>query len=277
VTGYRVRIVTDDRDAVRFVRSLGVSCGGMPSRAQIAILDTYRRPEVRARLLRRVADRVVAIDDLHQISRRDVELILRPSIGERSGRATLGGARFVLLRREYWRSHPRTISREVRQVVIALGSGAGRTILGRAAMSLSAALPHARISVVTAEDLKLVGDAGARVRTVGLVPSLAPLLRRADIALTAAGQTLYESLASGTPTLVIGTADNQRRNVAAMRRSGAATVVGWLGDARWNDHLAFRAARLAASVDDRRRLSRRGRALVDGKGAPRVARLIGEL
>jgi spore coat polysaccharide biosynthesis predicted glycosyltransferase SpsG len=85
----------------------------------------------------------------------------------------------------------------------------------------------------------------------------------ADLAVTAAGMTLYECLASGTPVVATCLADNQRPNFEALSRAGLIM--------RGEPLLSKAVLRLAEDAALREALSARGREVVDGKGAPRVA------
>jgi len=69
-------------------------------------------------------------------------------------------------------------------------------------------------------------------------------------------------------------ADNQRSNFEAFERAGAALGAGGAEDAGLGASLRAALARLAADGALRAALGARGRALVDGQGAQRVARAI---
>ena len=95
----------------------------------------------------------------------------------------------------------------------------------------------------------------------------------ADIAVTAGGSTCWELACVGLPALALVIAENQR--VIAEEASAAGLVFN-LGS-----HQEVTIDRIASSIDGllystfrRLRMSERGRALVDGKGADRVAALL---
>jgi hypothetical protein len=113
------------------------------------------------------------------------------------------------------------------------------------------------------------------VQWIGPVPSLVPWLRDATLAVVAGGITLYEACAMGVPTLAVPVVDLQRRPVEAMVRLGAATSVDGAGNAPPEPaRVVRRALELLGQTSRRRSLSRRGQAVVDGRGASRVARLL---
>ncbi len=58
------------------------------------------------------------------------------------------------------------------------------------------------------------------------LPSLAPLMAQADLALGAGGATTWERLCLGLPTLVVTVAQNQRESVAEQQRLGLIHALG---------------------------------------------------
>ena len=82
-----------------------------------------------------------------------------------------------------------------------------------------------------------------------------------DLAVTGAGQTMLEALATGRPAVAVITADNQRAQARAVE-----DVVVLAEDDAW-----AKVAELAADRERRLDLAVRAREAVDGRGAHRVA------
>lgn len=101
-----------------------------------------------------------------------------------------------------------------------------------------------------------------------------PLLLRADLAVTAGGQTMYECLATGIPAIAVRTADNQARQLRAAVRHGAVLDGGQVGTEAHPGELQRSLVDALASASLRRRLSATGMRLVDGRGALRLARAL---
>jgi spore coat polysaccharide biosynthesis predicted glycosyltransferase SpsG len=101
------------------------------------------------------------------------------------------------------------------------------------------------------------------------------MMLAADLAVSGAGVTLCELAATATPTVAIALADNQRPNFDAFARAGAAVPAGGAGDPDMIGAIATAVRSLADDAARRRAVGARGRALVDGQGAMRVARAIG--
>ena len=119
---------------------------------------------------------------------------------------------------------------------------------------VAAALPAARVRVTGGEDA--VG-----AEAIGTLPTLRGELEACDLAVTGAGQTMLEALATARPVVAVITADNQRAQAASVE-----DVVVLAEDDAW-----ARVAELAADPVRRRDLAGSAREAVDGRGAHRVA------
>ena len=115
----------------------------------------------------------------------------------------------------------------------------------------------------------------ARAASVGVEvavnpPNLVALMADADIAISGGGTTCLEFACLGIPAVVIVVAENQRAIAGAVSKAGAADI---LDDRDGLDprRLSDAVERIAQDVELRRRMTKAGRALVDGRGAARVA------
>ncbi len=101
--------------------------------------------------------------------------------------------------------------------------------------------------------------------------NMSALMRNCDIAISAAGSTLYELCACGTPTITYVVADNQQDAACEFEKQG---IMMNAGDCRNNDGFVVELKnRMRRMIDDsnlRNNTSSRSRSLVDGKGAKRI-------
>ena len=158
---------------------------------------------------------------------------------------------YACLRRPYWTPPRREAGAEVRRVLVSTGAATPAATL---AGEVAAALPGAQVRVTGNEDT--VG-----VETIGTPPTLRDELEACDLAVTGAGQTMLEALATGRPVVAVITADNQRAQARAVE-----DVVVPAEDDAW-----AKVAELAADHERRLDLAGRAREAVDGRGAHRVA------
>ena len=103
---------------------------------------------------------------------------------------------------------------------------------------------------------------------------LADLMARASLAVTAAGSTCWELACLGIPMVTVVAAANQAPAARTLRTAGASEDAGEVDDAL-DVRLRERVAGLLADGAERRCMAARGRGLVDGRGAARVAQAIG--
>ena len=191
------------------------------------------------------------------------------------GEKLLSGPEYVILRRSFQDCEPIKIRNQIADVLVTLGGDAEghgvmvarlinrldssvriRVILGPLACTTDEELP---------EQIKLCYDVADPV----------PLMRESDLAVTSGGMTTYELLRLGVPTVIVATVDGQVLPAVAFDERGVARYIG-----RISEHQASllakleQAWKLLASSEERRLLSGRARALVDGRGLERVARII---
>ncbi|PWC30978.1 UDP-2,4-diacetamido-2,4,6-trideoxy-beta-L-altropyranose hydrolase [Azospirillum sp. TSO22-1] len=100
---------------------------------------------------------------------------------------------------------------------------------------------------------------------------MAGLMRRAGLAVAAAGGTLLELAAFRVPMVLAVVADNQAPGARAAEAAGWAVAVDVRGGAGGAEHLAEAAAALWRDAERRAAMARTMRGAVDGRGAERLA------
>lgn len=193
------------------------------------------------------------------------------------GATLLLGTRFFPLGRYYWEPcWDRRFPNRVRNVLVTLGGG-NQAILGRILSQVRSTLPQASIHAV----LSPLATRKPRPAERGLIwhenpRSLRPLLKACDLAISGGGQTLYECAFMGVPTLTMSIGINQELNIQALAEAGVVLALRGndAGSPAFLRRLAPVLRRLDGTPALRRRLSHKGRAVVDGLGALRVASLL---
>ncbi|MFI5346402.1 MAG: UDP-2,4-diacetamido-2,4,6-trideoxy-beta-L-altropyranose hydrolase [Elusimicrobiota bacterium] len=99
---------------------------------------------------------------------------------------------------------------------------------------------------------------------------MATLMGKADLALIGGGVTMLEACAAGLPALVVTVAANQDAGAADLARRGLVRSLGRAAVLN-EEPLARALDELLQNAPERDRMSREGRAAVDGRGAARVA------
>jgi spore coat polysaccharide biosynthesis predicted glycosyltransferase SpsG len=173
------------------------------------------------------------------------------------------GPRYALLDPAFGNQPPRRIRHPVGRVLVTLGGEGDAERPNEVVTIVGSVVPGATIDLVVGPFAAVPVSHGHQVHLHRGVSSLRMLLLNADIAVTGSGMTLYECLATGTPAVALCLADNQRPNFEEMARPGL--IVQGEPDLKQ----AFE--KLVGDLSLRETLSRRGKDVVDGGGALRVA------
>lgn len=185
------------------------------------------------------------------------------------------GSRFCALRPDFCAASSREIPAEPRSILVTFGGADVRRLTGPVVSELQREFPNLELQVVVGAgvlDRGFVGELDDERTTVHFACNTAKmrdLMARADLAICAGGQTLYELASLGLPPVVAQVVDNQTDDVREFAACGFALVAG---DWRTED-LPGRIAtgvRALWPASERRRRAAAGRAAVDGQGAVRL-------
>lgn len=294
-------LVPDDAEVAPLLRDVGAEILRLPWAIEPAralrtlsgltpdaiVVDSYAASPDFLASLRAVAQ-VVAVDDLADRP-LPVDVVVNGGAGaeglpygHRPDTVFLLGPLYALLNPSYAAAPVRASSGPVRRVLICLGGGrqAAATLAALAAVDrvLSGCLVDVAAGPFGAGAGEVAAAAlAARNRVVihGDRFGLRDLMLEADLAISGAGVTLCELAATATPTVAIALAENQRPNFHAFARAGAALAAGAAGEPGLSAGIEAGIRSLAEDAALRAAMGARGRALVDGQGAIRVARAIG--
>lgn len=230
----------------------------------IAVVDSYEAPESAYESIAAEVEVAVWLDDTARLAYPS-GVVVNGGLLARSlpyarpvGASLLLGPRYQPLRCAFWQPPERRVSERVERVLVVFGGSDVRS-LGPRLAALFADMPDA-------PSIHLVDGSltGVEMRDAMLA---------ADVAVSAAGQTLYELAAVGVPTVGVVVADNQRVNSIGWQRAGFLKVAGM-----WNDPgVLERAVELTHELDSvsaRCHAAHAGQRMVDGAGASRVSRFV---
>ena len=200
-------------------------------------------------------------------------LVYRSSTGDTQ---FLLGTDYVLLNSAFWNAPARIPSACVKNVLVCVGGADPRRALPQILRAMDA-LPEAfSITAVVgpfaSNDPDLVpGRYRHDVSFVHAPSDLRKLMYAADMAVSASGQTLYELVATGTPSVAVRLFDNQATNIRGLAAEGVVVDGGDASDVDFGARLCGLVADLISDGVKRERISRCGQALIDGLGPTRVA------
>jgi spore coat polysaccharide biosynthesis predicted glycosyltransferase SpsG len=248
----------------------------------VVVVDSYKAsPEFFRRLLALGAP-VVAVDDIADRP-LPVDVVVNGGVAAESlpyprdaGTVLLLGSRYALLDPGYADLPARPAPARVSRVLVTLGGGSCVEDLSAAIGAADAVVSAGTIDVAAGPFAASELDAAARsarnrVRIHRGRFGLRSLILEADLAVCGAGMTLYELSAAGTPAVIVCMADNQEPNAAGFADGGAARLAGRAGAPGLAAAIERELHRLAGDAAARAAVVARARALVDGRGAIRVA------
>jgi spore coat polysaccharide biosynthesis predicted glycosyltransferase SpsG len=102
------------------------------------------------------------------------------------------------------------------------------------------------------------------------------LMLTSDLAISSGGQTLFELARVGLPAIVVGVAENQRRNIQAWQKNEFIEYAGFWGEENLVENIR---TKFLLFLDHEKRLQSRdvGRTLVTGSGARKIAGFLQEM
>lgn len=271
-------------DGQKIMQALGAE------RVDWLVVDHYALDERWEAMFRPHIKKIMVIDDLGD-RRHDCDLLLDQNLvanfetryehllPERC--ATLLGPKYALLQPEYAELHPRTLPRKgaVKRIFVFFGGADQHNLTGRAASAfLRLKRDDIKLDVVVsshspyAPEILALAQSHTNITVHDALPSLAPLMLKADLAIGASGSTSWERCCLGLPSMVITLAENQKPIAAELHQRG---LVRWLGhyDAVTDDRLRDA---LQAAIDDNglESWSRACMTTTDGGGVRRVASVL---
>jgi UDP-2,4-diacetamido-2,4,6-trideoxy-beta-L-altropyranose hydrolase len=254
--------------------------------ASWVVVDGYRFGAEYQASLKGQGLKVLFVDDNGHAGHYSADLVLNQNAHasealypdrEASTRLLLG-PRFAVLRREFapWREWKRDIPEAARQVLVTMGGSDPGNVTERVIEAILSERGLTATVVVGGSNPHLprlravAGKAGSALQLVENATNMSELMARADIAVAGAGTTSWEMCFLGLPALLIVLADNQRGVADELSRQGIASHLGSSSEVTRNT-IARELRKLASSLVVRKSMSERGRYLVDGRGAERVA------
>jgi UDP-2,4-diacetamido-2,4,6-trideoxy-beta-L-altropyranose hydrolase len=237
--------------------------------------------------LRESVGRIMVIDDLADRP-HDCDLLLDQNLVADSlaryadkvpeGCALLLGPQYALLESVYMQMHDRVSPRAgpIRRILIAFG---GADSGGFASRTVSAILTMDRADIDVDVAISAKSRQDPLIQTVSMdhpnihvhvgLPSLAPLLANADLAIGAGGTTTWERLCLGVPSVVMTVAPNQYPAALELNRRGLICWLGGIDQVSSSTLVAALENLIEKGLDGS--WSRRCLELVDGRGANRVS------
>lgn len=193
------------------------------------IIDSYLADDRTYRRMTDSSQKCIYIDDVARLGYPKEGVIVNPSlyfdVSRYHGRPCYNGMEYVILRKEFLHCRRSRISARVGQVLVTMGGADPRNLTPGILKLLNDRYAGIAVKVIIGNafentdeikeqagaDCELIFDADARAMKEAMLQS--------DFAISAAGQTIYELLATQTPFLPVRIIDNQDNNIEALLRN----------------------------------------------------------
>jgi UDP-2,4-diacetamido-2,4,6-trideoxy-beta-L-altropyranose hydrolase len=266
---------------------LVLDCAGDASPA-VVVVDWREADQEYLWRLRRSGAVVVSLDDLGGMPFPSHVVVNSNSFAAELSYASasgdtefLIGPSYLILRPEFWDVPAPEPRDDVGTVLVTFGGGdrLGLTVPIVRLIAEAPEFSRAKIVVLAgpfmagAADLSALQSGAGRIDVRRAPPQVVDVMRDADVAVSAGGQTLYELARVGCPTVGIEVSTDQTDQLRTLEARGVIRAVRGRSS---SDLQAVSAAlrELAGDAAARRQLSSAGRCLVDGRGAQRVGEAI---
>lgn len=231
---------------------------------------------------------VVIIDDPED---RDVECDLlinalptsRPAAKKTKAKRAVRGVEYLILPAEYAAAREKNARRDLAECVSGFAFFGGADLEDFTSVFLHAIekeSPVKQWTLLAGPSYRNADKAAQRITERGLpvtmvrhVDSMRSALASAHVAVLAAGNTLSEAAAVGTPAIALSQNPVQADNAAFFAREAGVLDLGRLADDS-GAKLASALKQLAGSAERRRTMSEKMMAVVDGLGGRRIAELL---
>jgi len=250
------------------------------------VCDGYHFDERYQSELRVAGCRLLVVDDHNPIPRYSADILLNQNIGAAeidyhcaNDCIRLLGPEYALLRREIRTADPESrnsVHHRARVLITFGGSDPANVTAFSLGELQTLAEPRLIVRVVVGSMNPRFGVLQKRaaamdgaVEVINAVDNMAPHLLWTDLAVCAAGSTCWELCYFGVPSIILSVAANQRAIASGLHQWGAAVSLGEVTALKAGS-LTGAMNRLLHCPEERERMSRRGRQLVDGFGVQRV-------
>ncbi len=236
-------------------------------RAEVAVIDSYTASEDFYQFIAERVSKLLVFDDFFRLSYPKEAYILNP-IAEPDGNPRhFYSLKYAVLRPAFWEVPPREIKEKVERVMVTFGGEDLHGLTPLAVEAVREVFPEAECAVVVGpafnlDENKLYHPRLKLYRNLS-AEEMRDLMLSSDIAISAGGQTVWELACTGTPTVAVLTAENQRRNLELFSRKGSIL---------WVKKNFAESLRELEALGRRKDLSQKVQNLLDGKGVARIVK-----
>jgi UDP-2,4-diacetamido-2,4,6-trideoxy-beta-L-altropyranose hydrolase len=253
--------------------------------SDIVVIDSYLAPQNLYEKIVPIVSIPVFIDDNIRLD-YPTGVVVNSSINAeqmpykvKGGTTYLLGPKYIPLRKDFWQTKEKAIKPDIQTILFTFGGQDLRNLTPRLLKLFTRNYPEIKKVVVVGsgfENIEKINEAKDDLTKIYYSPSAAEMFKLmldSDIAISAAGQTIYELALSGVPTIAIAVAENQKNNLR-----------GWIKEEFLTSEFDFDTINLDNRLqlaflnykdqDTRIKIATIGKKKVDGLGAKRIVQAL---
>ncbi|NQU94927.1 MAG: UDP-2,4-diacetamido-2,4,6-trideoxy-beta-L-altropyranose hydrolase [Candidatus Omnitrophica bacterium] len=251
----------------------------------ICIVDSYMCDERFYKEISNNVDLAVYVDDNNRL-KYDKGVVLNGSVyattlnyAKDREISYLLGTNYTLIRREFWNMPNIKIKKAVNRVLVTFGGDDKRQMTPLILNLLKNEYPQFRKLVVigggfrSIEKIDSLKDSKTKFIHNPSSEKMKRIMIRSDIAISAAGQTLYELARVGIPTIGVCVAKNQLKNAKGWEKAGFLEYAGRFNDGNLKKRVK-RSIERFKSVKVRKQRSKIAKLLIGGSGSQTAVKAI---
>ena len=234
---------------------------------------------------RKTGLKVVCIDNNTKLKRIDADIVINANVFDKGETKVIGttryfwGPKYMVLRKEFEEAfkEKKKLIVEVKEILVMFGGTDPKGYTLKVADALKKLQNSVHITLILGPGFSYSNKLDEIISEDGKFDvfsdprNLIKLMKKADMAITAAGITLYELAALGVPSIAVPQAKHQEDIAKAFEIFGACINIGVSPD---NKQIYKSTIRVMGDDSLRRQLSENAPKFVDGKGAERVIKLL---
>jgi UDP-2,4-diacetamido-2,4,6-trideoxy-beta-L-altropyranose hydrolase len=245
------------------------------------IVDSYLAEEALYQVISAKSQKCLFIDDFARIN-YPKGIIVNPALSTENVQYPISdescyllGPQYIILRSPFIKIKRASINNRVKEVLITLGGSDLRNLTPAILNQLSSRHPELFYHVVTGKAAENFGEISkTKVKNINVyhyvnAAEMKNIMLKSDLAITAAGQTIYELLATQTPFIPIKAVENQHNNIAGLKELSLVETLLEQEDVLLTAKIAREFEKLM-DITTRKQLADQYKKIVDGLGAKRI-------
>jgi UDP-2,4-diacetamido-2,4,6-trideoxy-beta-L-altropyranose hydrolase len=245
------------------------------------IVDSYMASEDLYSFISKRARKSLFIDDNARINYPE-GIVVNPSLStvlvnyhKNKVNCYLLGANYIILRMPFVQVKRETINARVKEVLITLGGSDIHNLTPVIVNKFSSRYPDIIFNVVIGNafkntvEIRKINSKNINFYENATAEEMKRIMLKSDLAITAAGQTIYELMATQTPFIPIKIVDNQNNNVAGLKEFNLAERVLDYKDELFKEKIVLEFEK-RMDFGNRKELSSKYNKVIDGLGTKRI-------